>query len=317
MCLKLWTVALAAALAAPASGVYAQTFPNKLVRLVIPFSLGGSTDTNARILLPHLIERWGQQVIVEPRPGAATTVGTDYVAKVEPDGHTILFTSTQFAYGPSQFKKLPYDPLNDLVPVTLVTVSPQMIVAHPSLPVNNPKQLIALARARPGELNMGNAGSVLPSHLFFIMAKANIVPVPYKGAGPLMTDLMGGHVPLAMAAISSVQGTVRAGRAKIIGICSLTPSSAFPDAPVIANDVPGFEAVAWFGMFAPRGTPPALVKRIRDDIDAVLKIPSVRKLLIDIGGEPSGMSPDEFAHMVRSEIDKWNKVAKAIDFKPN
>jgi tripartite-type tricarboxylate transporter receptor subunit TctC len=317
MRLKLWTVALAAVLAGPVSGVHAQAFPNKLVRLVIPFSLGGSSDINARILLPHLIERWGQQVIVEPRPGAATTVGTEHVAKADPDGHTILFTSTQFAYAPSQFKRLPYDPFNDLVPVTLVTISPQMIVAHPALPANNPKELIALARARPGELDMGTAGSVLAPHLFFMMAKTKIITVPYKGAGPLMTDLMGGHVPLAMAAISSVQGTVRAGRAKIIGVCSQTPSSAFPDAPVIAKDVPGFEAIAWFGMFAPRGTPAPVVKRIRDDIDAVLKIPSVRKLLIDIGGEPSGMLPEEFARMVRSEIDKWNKVAKAIDFKPN
>jgi tripartite-type tricarboxylate transporter receptor subunit TctC len=295
----------------------AQTFPGKTVRIVIPFSLGGSTDTNGRILLPHLIERWKQQVIIEPRPGAATTVGTEFASKADPDGHTILFTSTQFAYAPSQFKKLPYDPLNDLVPLTLITISPQMIVAHPTLPVSTPKQLVALARARPGELSLGNAGSVLPSHLFFMLSKTNIVPVPYKGAGPLMQDVMGGHVPLAMAAISSVQGTVRMGRAKVIGICSLKPSPAWPDVPVIAKDVPGFEAVAWFGMFAPRGTPPELVKRIRDDLAAVLQIPSVRQQLIDIGGEPSGMPPAEFARYVRAEIDKWNKVAKAIGFRPN
>jgi tripartite-type tricarboxylate transporter receptor subunit TctC len=308
-------VALAGLLAA--QGAASQTFPGKVVRIVIPFSLGGSTDTNARILLPHLVERWKQQVIVEPRPGAATTVGTEYASKADPDGHTILFTSTQFAYAPSQFRKLPYDPLGDLVPLTLVTISPQMIVAHPTLPVSTPKQLVALARSRPGELSLGNAGSVLPSHLFFMLSKTKIVPVPYKGAGPLMQDLMGGHVPLAMAAISSVAATVRMGRAKVIGICSLTPSAAWPDAPVVAQDVPGFEAVAWFGMFAPRGTPPDLVKRIRDDVAAVLQIPSVRQQLIDIGGEPSGMPPTEFAQYVRSEVDKWNKVAKAIGFKPN
>jgi tripartite-type tricarboxylate transporter receptor subunit TctC len=316
MRLSVWIAAFGAAVLA-VQGAAAQTFPGKVVRIVIPFSLGGSTDTNARILLPHLIERWKQQVIIEPRPGAATTVGTDFASKAEPDGHTILFTSTQFAYAPSQFAKLPYDPLNDLVPLTLVTVSPQMIVAHPTLPVNTPRQLVALAQSRPGELSLGNAGSVLPSYLFFMMSKTKIVPVPYKGAGPLMQDLMGGHVPLAMAAISSVQGTVRMGRAKVIGICSLQPSAAWPDAPVIAKDVPGFEAVAWFGMFAPRGTSPDLVKRIRDDIAAVLQIPSVRKQLIEIGGEPSGMPPAEFARYVRAEIDKWNKVAKAIGFKPN
>jgi tripartite-type tricarboxylate transporter receptor subunit TctC len=315
MRLSLCTAVLAAAFAAHTA--FAETFPGKTVRIVIPFSLGGSTDTNGRILLPHLIERWKQQVIIEPRPGAATTVGTEFASNAEPDGHTILFTSTQFAYAPSQFKRLPYDPLSDLVPLTLVTVSPQMIVAHPTLPVSTPRELVALARARPGELSLGNAGSVLPSHLFFMLSKTKIVPVPYKGAGPLMQDVMGGHVPLAMAAISSVQGTVRMGRAKVIGICSLTPSPAWPDAPIIAKDVPGFEAVAWFGMFAPRGTPPDLVKRIRDDIAAVLQIPSVRKQLIDLGGEPSGMPPAEFARYVRAEIDKWNKVAKAIGFKPN
>ena len=310
-------MAAALALAAPVNGAAAQSYPQKLVRIVIPFSLGGSTDTTGRIFVPHLSERWKQQVLIEPRPGASTTVGTDYVAKSAPDGYTLLFTSTQFAYAPSTFTKLAYDPLKDLVPITLVTISPQMIVAHPSLPVKNPKELIAFARAHPGQLNLGNAGSMLPTLYFLALSKLKMEAVPYKGAGPLMIDLMGGHVPLAMAAISSVQGTVRAGKAKIIGVCSLTPSVTFPEAPVIAKDVPGFEAVAWFGMFAPRGTPPALVQRIRDDIAAVLAIPAVRKQLMDIGGDPSGMPPEEFARYVRAEIDKWNGVAKAIGFKPN
>jgi tripartite-type tricarboxylate transporter receptor subunit TctC len=312
----LWIPVIATALLAPAHAVFAQAFPGKMVRIVIPFSLGGSNDLTARILLPHLAERWKQQVIIDPHVGAASTVGTDHVAKSAPDGHTILFTSTQFAYAPSTFAKLPYDPLNDLVPVTLVTVSPQMIIAHPSLPANTPKQLVALARARPGELSLGNAGNSLPSLSFITLAKVKMTPVPYKGAGPLQIDVMGGHVPLGMGAISSFMGTVRSGRAKVIGVCSLQPTPLYPSAPPMAEAAPGFEAVAWFGMFVPRGTSPAVVKRIRDDIADVLKIPDVRKRLNDIGGDPSGMPTEEFARMVRSEIEKWNKVAASAGIKP-
>ena len=217
---RLCTAFLASVLLFPASTAFAQAFPSKPVRIVIPFALGGSNDLSARVLLPHLIERWKQQVVIEPRTGADSVVGTDFVARSAPDGHTILYTSTQFAYAPITFAKLPYDPLNDLVPVTLVIVSPQMIFAHPSLPASTPRELVALARARPGELTMGTPGNTLPSHFFFSSAKVKITPVPYKGAGPLQIDVMGGHVPLGIAAISSVLGTVRAGRVKVIGVCS-------------------------------------------------------------------------------------------------
>ena len=313
---KLWIAFIASALLVPLQSVFAQAFPGKVVRIVIPFSLGGSNDLTARILLPHLSERWKQQVIVDPHVGAASTVGANHVAKSAPDGHSILFTSTQFAYAPSTFANLPYDPLNDLVPVTLVTVSPQMIIAHPSLPANNPKELVALARARPGELSMGNAGNALPTYSFITLAKVKMTTVPYKGAGPLQIDIMGGHVPLGMAAISSFMGTVKSGRAKVIGVCSLERTPLYPDAPPMAEAAPGFEAVAWFGMFVPRGTQPAVVKRIRDDIAEVVQNPDVRKRLNDIGGEPSGMPTEEFARMVRSEIEKWGKVAKAAGVKP-
>ena len=311
-----WTWVVASALLAPAQTSFAQAFPGKLVRIVIPFSLGGSNDITARVLLPQLMERWKQQVIVEPHVGAASTVGTDYVAKSAPDGHTILFTSTQFAYAPSTFAKLPYDPLNDLVPVTLVTVSPQMIIAHPSLPANNPKQLVAFARAHPGQLTIGNAGNPLPTFSFIMLSKTRMTPVPYKGAGPLQIDIMGGHVPLGMAAISSFMGTVKSGRAKVIGVCSLERTPLYPEAPPMAEAAPGFEAVAWFGMFVPRGTPANVVKRIRDDVADVVKLPEVHKRLNEIGGDPSGMPTEEFAKMVRSEIEKWNKVAAAAGVKP-
>jgi tripartite-type tricarboxylate transporter receptor subunit TctC len=309
-----WTMVVAAALLAPAHGVFAQAFPGKMVRLVIPFPVGGSSDANARIIGPYLSERWKQQVIVDPRPGAATVVGSDHVAKSPPDGHTLMINSTQFVQSPATFAKLPYDPYHDIVPITRVTISPQAIVGHPSLPVKSIKELIALARVRPGELNMGTAGTVLPSHYFFMLAKVKMEIVPYKGAGPLMIDASGGHVPVAIGAVSSVQAAVRAGRVRILGVTSPTP--AFPDARVIANDVPGFDADTWFALFAPGGLPKELVTRIHSDLAAVLQIPDVRQRLLDIGGIPSGEPPAEFAARVRADIDKWKKVAAAAGLKP-
>jgi len=313
---KRWVGFVASILFFSTGCAFAQPFPGKVVRIVIPFSLGGSSDITARVLVPHLSERWKQRVVIEPRAGAASTVGTDYVAKSVPDGHTILFSSTQFVYAPSTFKRLPYDPLRDLVPVTLVTVSPQIIFAHPSLPVNTPKELVALARARPGELTMGTPGNTLPAHSFFSLAKVKITPVPYKGAGPLQLDVMGGHVPLGIAAISSVMGTVQSGRVKVIGVCARERTPLYPSAPPMAEAAPGFEAIAWFGMFVPRGTPPAVTKRIRDDVADVLSMPGVRKRMHEIGGDPRPMSSEDFTRWVRSEIEKWNRVAKAAGIEP-
>ena len=309
-----WRTAIGVALLVPLQHACAQAFPGKIVRFVIPFPVGGSSDANARIIGPYLSERWKQQVIVDPRPGAATVVGSDHVAKSAPDGHTLMINSTQFVQSPATFAKLPYDPHTDIVPITRITISPQAIVGHPSLPVKNIKELVALARARPGELNMGTAGTILPSHYFFMLARVKMEIVPYKGAGPLMIDASGGHVPLAIGAVSSVQAAVRSGRVRILGVTSPTP--AFPDAPNISKDVPGYDADTWFALFAPRGTPPELVKRIHGDVAAVLQIPDVRKRLLDIGGIPSGEPPEEFATRVRNDIEKWKKVAQIAGVKP-
>jgi tripartite-type tricarboxylate transporter receptor subunit TctC len=310
----LWIALIAPALIAPAHAVFAQAFPGKMVRYVIPFPVGGSSDANARIIGPYLTERWKQQVVVDPRPGAATVIGTDHVAKSAPDGHTLLINSTQFVQSPTTFAKLPYDPYTDIVPITRITISPQAIVAHPSLPVKTIGELVALARARPGALNMGTAGTVLPSHYFFMLARVTMEIVPYKGAGPLMIDAMGGHVELAIGAVSSVQAAVRQGRVRMLGVTSR--SSAFPDAPIIAKDVPGYDADTWFGLFAPGGLPREVLTRIRDDVAAVLQIPDVRQRLLDIGGEPSGEATEEFATRVRNEIAKWKKVAAVAGIKP-
>jgi tripartite-type tricarboxylate transporter receptor subunit TctC len=282
--------------------------------LVIPFAVGGSGDASARIVAPFLTERWKQQVIIDPRPGAATVVGTDIVAKSPPDGHTLMVNSTQFTQSPALMAKLPYDPVNDLVPITRIMRTPQVIVAHPQLPVKNIRELVALARARPSQLNMANAGNSLPTYYFNILAKVKIETIPYKGAGPMMVDVAGGHVPLAIGAVSSVQAAVRTGRVSMLGVTS--KSVTFPDVPVISRDVPGFDVDTWFAMFAPRGTPRELVMRIRDDVAAVLQIAEVRKRLLDIGGEPSGEPVDEFAAQVRNEIARWKNVAKTAGIKP-
>ncbi len=299
---------------AQTSAAAGQGFPGKMVRFVMPFAVGGSSDANGRIIAPPLTERWKQQIIIEPRPGAATVLGTDVVAKSPPDGHTLLLSSTQFSQSPAMFARLPFDSLTDLVPITRITRSPQVIVAHPSLPAKNIKELVALARTRPGQINMANAGTALPSHLFNMLAKVKIETVPYKGAGPMMIDAMGGHVHLAIGAVSSVQAAVRSGRVRMLGATSR--SVAFPEVPVISSDVPGFDADTWFALFAPRGTPVDVVQRIRDDVAAVIQIPEIKQRLVDIGGEPSGEPPEEFAARVRTEIVRWKEVAAAAGIKP-
>lgn len=304
----------AALLAWPQAG-HAQPFPGKMVRIVVPFAVGGSSDANGRVIAPALTERWKQQVIIDPRPGAATILGTDIVAKSAPDGHTLLINSTQFPQAPAMWAKLPYDVLTDITAITRITRSPQAIVAHPSLPVKNIRELVNLARARPGQINMANAGTPLTSHLFNLLAKVKIETVNYKGAGPMMIDAMGGHVHLAIGAVSSVQAGLRTNRVRLLGVSS--PSLAFPDALLITDVVPGFEAAdTWFALFGPRGMPRELVQRIRDDVAAVLQIPDVRQRLLDIGGEPVGEPPEELAARMRADVARWLEVAKAAGIKP-
>ncbi len=312
------SLVLGCAALAALPAVHAQGFPNKPVRIVIPFAPGGSTDANARIINDKLSALWGQPVIVESKPGANTVIGSDYVAKSAPDGYTLLLTSTAHVVNPSLYVKLPYDPVNDLVPVTIVSVSPFALVAANTLPVKSAKDVIALLRAKPGSLSFGtsDSSSLLTGHLFNMLAKTELQSVPYKGAGPLMTDLAGGHVPIGFAAVSSVQGQVRANRVRLLGVGSLTPSPLFPDAPPIANDLPGFEAISWFGLLAPKGTPKEVITKIHRDMVTVLKDADVQKRITALGAEAGGQTPDEFGARIKSEMDLWAKVAKAAGVKP-
>lgn len=312
--LLLWITVIVTALLAPINAVFAQAFPSKPVRLVITFPVGSSTDAQARLIGPPLAERWKQQVVVEARAGAGGVVGAEFVAKSPPDGHTLLFTSIQFAYAPALYAKLPYDSLTDLAPIIITSFSPEAIVAHPSLPAKNVRELIALARTRP--LNMGTPGNELTTRYFNMQAKVNITPVSYKGGAPLMIDVVGGHVELGIAGVITLQGIIRSGRVRLIGIASPRPSLIFPDAQLITKEVPGFEILSWWGIFAPGNTPKDVVTRIRDDIAAVLQLPNVRERLLDIGGEPGGEAMGDFAVHLREQIAHWKKVAEAVGIKP-
>lgn len=306
------------ALALCASSTWAQTFPSKPVRIVIPFATGGSTDANARIIQDKLSTLWGQPVIVEAKPGANTLIGTDLVAKSPGDGHTLLLTSTAMVVNPSMYAKLPYDTLNDLVPITVVSVSPFALVAPVSSPFSNLKDVLAALRTKPGSVSFGvsDSSAMLSGHLLNMLAKVDMQAISYKGAGPLMIDLAGGHVPLGIAAVSSVQGQVKNGRVKIVGVGSTTPSTLFPQAPLIAQDLPGYEAISWFGLLAPKGTPTDIVNKIQRDVAAVLKDPDVQQKIQGLGADPGGMPPEEFQARIKREIDLWSRVAKAANIKP-
>ena len=311
-------VTAALALGLVALNAQAQSFPSKPVRLVIPFAPGGSTDANARIIQDKLSTLWGQPLVIDTKPGANTIIGTDLVAKSPGDGSTLLLTSTAYVVNPSMYQKLPYDPMNDFIPVTMVSVSAFALVTPVASPIKSIKDVLAMERAKPGGLAFGvsDSSAALSGHLFNMMGKTNMQNVSYKGAGPLMTDLAGGHVPLGIAAVSSVQTQVRAGRVRILGVGSTKPSSLFPDVPTIAADIPGYEATSWFGLFAPKGTPKDVVAKIQRDVSGVLKDPEIQKRFFDIGAEVGGQSSDDFAVRVRSDMELWAKVAKSAGIKP-
>jgi tripartite-type tricarboxylate transporter receptor subunit TctC len=296
---------------------HAQNFPTKPVRIVIPFAAGGSTDANARIIQDKLSAIWGQPVIIDAKPGANTLIGTDLVAKSPGDGHTLLLTSTAMVVNPSMYAKLPYDTLNDLVPITIVSVSPFALVTPVDSPYKSLKDVLSALRSSTAvNFGVSDSSAMLSGHLFNMLAKTDMQPISYKGAGPLMIDLAGGHVPLGIAAVSSVQGQVKGGRVRILGVGSTTPSSLFPQAQPIANELPGYEAISWFGLLAPKGTSAEVVQKIQRDVAQVLKDPDVQQKIQGLGADPGGMPPAEFRARIQREIELWGRVAKAAKIQP-
>jgi len=308
-------VLLAAALA-----TQARAFPDKPVRLVVPYSAGGSTDLISRALGQKLSEIWGQTVVIDNRPGGSTIIATDIVAKSAPDGYTLLVTTTSFTIVPSLTDKLPYDPAKDFEPITLINTTPLVLVVNPGVPAKSVKELIALAKARPGELNFGSAGSGGSNHLagelFNVMAGVKIVHVPYKGNAPALNDLVGGHVDIVFNGLTSAVPLIKAGRLRPLAVTSLTRSSALPDIPTLDElGLKGFQAVAWNGLSAPARTPKDVIRRINADVLKVIRSPEFVERLTAEGSDAVGDSPEQFAAFLQEETARWNKLIKFANIK--
>ena len=305
---------LAAFLVAPVS---AQNYPVKTVRLIAPFAPGGATDVLARLTAQKLGERWGQQVIVDNRPGAGGNIGAEAAARSAPDGYTLLVAGAPHAINMTLYRNLSYDLARDLVAVNRIAGYPSAIVVHPSLPAKSVKDLIALAKARPGDLNFGSPGPGSPNRLaielFMIMASVKMTHIPYKGgSGQMVTDLVAGHVQLASIGLPPSLEYVKAGRLRAIAVTSTKRSPLLPDVPTVSESgLPGFDVTSWYGVFAPAALPRNLVIKVNGGISAVLEAPDLRERLQRMDAEPSPQSPEDFARFVREEIAKWAKVVKA------
>ncbi len=296
---------------------HAQSTP---VRILVGAPAGGSTDTLARALATEMGRLLGRVVVVENRAGAGGNIAADAVAKAAPDGNTLLMSFTSHAINASLYPSLPFDPIKDFTPLTCVATSPSVLVAHPSLPVKDVRELIALAKAQPGKLNfaIGAVGSSL--HLagdaFKMQSGAYIVNIPYRGTAPALQDVLAGQVELMFAAVGNAQAQIKAGKLKALGVTSAKRLPAFPDVPAIAEVLPGYESSAWFGLFGPGHMNPELARRISDAARQAIASPEVRKRLEHEGAVPVGNSPEEFARFVQAEIPRWAKIVKFAGTRP-
>ena len=306
-------LAMLAIVAIPAFG---QGYPQKPIRIVVPFPAGGTTDILARAIGQKLTEQWKQQVIIDNRPGAGANIGAEVAARSPPDGYTLFGISTAHAINPSLYGKLAYDPIRDFAPVTNVAVVSQILTVHPSLPVSSVKAFIAYAKVRPGELNYSSAGNGSQPHLtaelFKSMTGVGIVHVPYKGAPPAMVDLLAGQVAITFATAPSAVPYIRTGKLRALGVSTPKRINALPDIPTIAEaGVAGFEAVGWNGLVVPAATPTAIIERLHGAIVKIVEEPSMSKYLADQGADPWTMTPAQYGDYIKSEVAKWAKVVKA------
>ena len=291
-------------------------YPSKPVRLVVPFAPGGPVDTLARAMGPKLSEALGHTTIVDNRPGAGSTIGSDLVAKAPPDGYTLLVTSSSIAINPAIYPKIPFDATRDLAPISQLSTSALIAVVHPSVPAKSIRDLIALAKARKGELVYASSGTGSAPHLavelFTAMTGTQMVHVPHKGAAPATIDLLAGNVAVMFNNLISAVPNVQAGRLRALAVTGSARTPALPQLPTIAEaGVPGYEASTWYAMFAPAGTPPHIVERLHRDVAATVKSAEIRKQLAAVGIDPVGGTPADLAKYLQSEMVKWAKVAKA------
>ncbi len=298
----------------------AQPFPTKPVRIIIAFPPGGGVDIVARVMGPRLTEIWNQPVVIENRPGASGVIGTEVAARSAPDGHSVFFgtlgnlTANQYLY-----PKMPVDPLRDMAPVMQVVAVHFVMIAHPSLPAKNVKELIALAKAHPGQINYSSSGPGGAPHLGMellkSMARINLVHIPYKGSGPSFVDLLAGQVSLTCDSLLQSLPYIKAGRLRPLAVLGGKRSPLLPDVPTIGETVPGYELTNWFGMTVPAATPRELINRLHADISKVLQQPDFRERIAGMGADVIGSSPDQFGAFMKAESAKWGKVIKDANIK--
>lgn len=300
----------------------AQTFPNKPVKVIVPFAPGGASDLMPRLVGEKLTQMWGQPIVIENRPGAAGNVGMEAGAKAAPDGYTLLSAPNgNMVVNPHMYAKLAYDVFKDLAPVTRIASVQNVLVVHPELPAKTVKELVALARAKPGALNFASPGNGSQAHVAVELLKLrlglDIVHVPYQGVGPALKDLLGGRITLMVAQVPSALPHIKADKLRALGVASAAPLAALPGVPTIASaaDLKGFEAVSWYALMAPAGTPKEVVAKIQADIAKVLQLPDVRERLDAMGAEPSGESPAELAARIKGEYDYWGEVVRKANIK--
>jgi tripartite-type tricarboxylate transporter receptor subunit TctC len=306
---------VAALLATAALAAHAQSFPSKPVKIIVPFGPGGFTDVAARILQKELAPAIGQPVIIENRPGAGSTIGTDAVAKAAPDGYTLAMVSTAHVISPHIYKSMPFDPIKDYTPVMRLAEGPYVLAVHPSLPVKNVAELLALAKAKPGEIDYASSGNGSSQHLvgalFCSMAGIKLNHVPYKGSNQAMNDVLGGQVKVTFAGVPNVLPNLQNGKLKALGVTTAKRYAEMPDVPTIAEaGVPGYDATVWLGLLAPANTPHEVVQKLNADITRILSTPEAKKLMASAGVDVAPSSPDAFGKLMQSELDRWGKVVR-------
>jgi tripartite-type tricarboxylate transporter receptor subunit TctC len=299
----------------------ADTYPSRPLRLIVPFPPGGGNDIVARLVATRLGEGLGQQIVIDNRGGAGGTIGTDMTAKAAPDGYTVLVNNISLAVNHTLFQKLPYDTLADLAPVSLIGRQPNVVVVHPALSARNVRELVTLARSRPGQLNYGSGGNGTASHLatemFKLMTKIDLVHVPYKGLGPALTDLVGGRLELIVSTLASAMPQVKGGKLRPLAVTTARRSSFFPEVPTMDEaGVKGYEFSTWYGLLVPAGTPKAVVDRLNAETKKVVSSSAAREQFVAQGLEPAASTPQEFGAYLRSEVAKWGKVIKASGATP-
>jgi len=312
----LLAAALLAALPSTHAQAQAPAWPARAVRLIIPFSPGGAADVPARIIMQRLSEVLGQQVVIENRPGAGSTIGADVAAKALPDGYTLFLISNTHFVSAALYQKLPYDSLNDFTPVTQVSSAPNVLVVHPSLPVKSVKELVALAKAKPRQVDYASSGNGGTQHLtgalFCKMAGIEMTHIPYRGSGPVTADLLGGQVQVAFPGIAGMLPHIRAGKLRALGVTGTKRSPQLPEVPTVAEaGVTGYVMVAWFGVAGPRGLPQGVQARLHGDILRVLKAPDMQKSLAGVGQEPAWQdAPERFLEFMKAEAVKWERAVR-------